>query len=58
MHLEEVEKIAEDFQNREHEDAGGYCQDTGVHVVIGVLLLLFNMKEPLKELVSLVHLIC
>ena len=56
--LEEIEEIREDFQDGEDEDACGDCQHTGVHVVVGGQLLLFDPEEPVKELMSLVDLIC
>ena len=54
--LEEVEEVGDDFQDGEDEDACGDCQHAGVHVVVGGHLLLLDPEEPVKELMSLVHL--
>ena len=57
-HLEEVEEIANDLHEGEHEDTGGDGGDAGVHVLIGALLFLLDKaSELLQECVPLVHLI-
>ena len=55
--LEEVEVIADDLQEGEHEDTGGDGGDAGVHVLIGGHLLLLDIDQSLQEGVPLVHLI-
>ena len=57
-HLEEVEEIANDLHEGEHEDTGGDGGDAGVHVLIGALLFLLDIDQSLQEGVPLVHLIC
>ena len=57
LHLEEVEEIADDLQEGEHEDTGGDGGDAGVHVLIRGHLLLLDIDQSLQEGVPLVHLI-
>ena len=56
--LEEIEVIADDLQEGEHEDTGGDGGDTCVHVLVGGHLLLLDIDQSLQEGVPLVHLIC
>ena len=41
-HLEEVEEIADDLHEGEHEDTGGDGGDAGVHVLVGGHLLILD----------------
>ena len=55
--LVKIEKVSEDFKNREDTDAGGHRNQTGVHVLKGGHLLLLDTNQLLQEFVSPGHLI-
>ena len=55
--LVEVEEVGHDLHDGEHSDTGGDGGDAGVHVVVGLHLLVLDNDEPFQEVVSLVHLI-
>ena len=57
LNLEKVEEIADDLHDREDADADSDEGDTGLHVIIGDLLLILDSYEPHQEVVPLVHLI-
>ena len=57
MYLEEVEEIAYDLHDGEHEDTSGDGGDTGVHVLVGGNLLILDIDQSLQEGVPLVYLI-
>ena len=55
--LVEVEEVSQDLHDGEHPDTGGDGSDAGVHVVVGLYLLVLDNDEPFQEVMSLVHLI-